>query len=89
MDYNYTALMEAKLDKIEAGDINHVDMLTDFYVSYKKELDKAYIDNGGTLCEKCKAPLVQRENRKTKEKFMACSNYLNCDAKNLEANKKN
>ena len=41
MDYQYTARMEAALDKIEQGKTNRVRLLTRFYRSFSKELEKA------------------------------------------------
>ena len=60
MDYNYTSKMECQLDDIESGKSNYLDMLNKFYPPYKKELDKAYINNGGSLCEKCNSPMSTR-----------------------------
>src|SRR5580698_9954229 len=56
MDYNYTAKMENQLDEIECGKINHIDMLKKFFPEFKKQLDKAYLQHGGILCDKCKSP---------------------------------
>jgi DNA topoisomerase-1 len=78
MDYDYTAKMENQLDEIESGKINHVEMLKNFYTKYKKELDSAYIDNGGTLCEKCSSPMAYRVAKNTGNKFLACSSYPKC-----------
>lgn len=81
MDYNYSSKMEKELDKIEHGDLNYIDMLKTFYSSYKKELDKAYIDNGGVICTKCGDPMITRVVKATGEKFAACSNYKFCKNK--------
>src|SRR5574338_579990 len=60
MDYDYTAKMEQQLDEIEGGKVNHIDMLKKFYPEFKKELDKAYLEYGGTLCDKCNSPMAVR-----------------------------
>lgn len=78
MDYNYTAMMESQLDEIENGKLDHVDMLKKFYPSYKKELDKAYVDNGGLLCNKCGSPMVNKTSKINNSKFLACSHYPQC-----------
>jgi DNA topoisomerase-1 len=78
MDYNYTAKMEQQLDEIEAGKVNHVDMLKKFYPEFKQELNKAYVGYGGTLCDKCGSPMAVREAKESKEKFLACSAYPKC-----------
>lgn len=78
MDYNYTAKMENQLDEIESGKVNHVDMLKKFYPSYKVELDKAYVNHGGTLCDKCNSPMATRTVKASGDKFLACSAYPKC-----------
>ncbi len=78
MDYNYTSNMEQQLDEIESGKINHTDMLKKFYPSFKQEIDQAYIDNGGCLCDKCKSPMVTKTAKTNGERFLACSAYPKC-----------
>jgi DNA topoisomerase I len=78
MDYNYTAKMEQQLDEIESGKVNHVDMLKKFYPPFKKELDKAYLEQGGTLCDKCNSPMAVRTAKASGSKFLACSAYPKC-----------
>jgi len=78
MDYNYTSKMELLLDEIESGKVDHVEMLSKFYSEFKKELDKAYLNQGGELCEKCGAPMATRINKKKGEKFLGCSKYPSC-----------
>lgn len=78
MDYNYTAKMEQQLDEVEAGKINHKDMLKNFYPGFKQEIDKAYMKHGGTLCDKCGSPMSVRTVRETGNKFLACSAYPKC-----------
>lgn len=89
MDYNYTAKMEQQLDEIESGKVDHVDMLKKFYPSFKTELDKAYLNNGGALCDKCSSPMQTRTSKKG-EKFLACSAYPKCNnTKNIDIKKDN
>lgn len=78
MDYDYTSKMEHQLDEIESGKVNHIDMLKNFYPSYKKELDAAYINYGGSMCLKCGSPMVTRISKASNEKFLACSAYPKC-----------
>jgi DNA topoisomerase-1 len=75
---DYTAKMEEQLDLIEQGKLNHVQMLTDFYTTYKQELDKAYLAHGASLCEKCKNPM-REITTKTGNKFLGCTNYPRCN----------
>jgi len=77
MDYNYTSLMEKKLDLIANKKLNHTEMLKSFYKEFKKELDEAYINNGSELCSQCGSPMIERST-KNKEKFLGCSLYPNC-----------
>jgi DNA topoisomerase-1 len=84
MDYNYSSNMEHELDKIEHGKLDHVQMLKNFYPSYKKELERAYIDNGGTICDKCGNPMSVRIVKASGVKFLSCSNFKFCkNTKNL------
>ena len=78
MNYDYTAKMESQLDEIENGKVNHVDMLKRFYPSYKEELDKAYLEQGGQLCDKCGSPMATRTAKTNGGKFLACSAYPKC-----------
>lgn len=76
MDYDYTAKMERQLDEVEAGKINHVDMLKKFYPDFKKELDKAYVGHGANMCPKCGSPMTVRTTKTGK--FWGCSGYPKC-----------
>jgi DNA topoisomerase I len=77
MDYDYTAKMERQLDQVESGKVNYIDMLKKFYPDFKSELDKAYLNHGGTLCDKCKSPMTTRTS-KDGDKFLACSAFPRC-----------
>jgi DNA topoisomerase-1 len=76
MDYNYTAKMEQQLDEIESGKVNHTDMLKKFYPEFKKELDRAYVGHGATMCPKCGSPMSVRTSKNGK--FLGCSGYPKC-----------
>lgn len=78
MDYDFTKSMEAQLDEIDSGKINHIEMLKKFFPDFKKEIDQAYIDNGGTLCDKCGSPMVTKINKKDGSKFLGCEKFPNC-----------
>lgn len=78
MDYDYTAKMEQQLDEVEGGKVNHIEMLKKFYPEYKKELDVAYVEYGGTLCDKCGSPMSTRTVKATGDKFLSCSAYPKC-----------
>jgi DNA topoisomerase-1 len=77
MDYDYTAKMEVQLDEIESGKVNHIAMLKKFYPEFKDQLDKAYINQGGTLCDKCGSPMAIRTT-KTGNSFQGCSAFPKC-----------
>lgn len=77
MDYDYTSKMEMLLDDIESGKITHIEMLKNFYPPLKDELDKAYISNGGSLCDKCGSPMLNRNGKNGK--FIGCSKYPKCN----------
>jgi DNA topoisomerase I len=78
MDYDYTADMEKLLDEIGQGKVNHIDMLKKFYPEFKSEIDRAYLNHGGTLCDKCSSPMALRSAKNSGEKFLACSAYPKC-----------
>jgi DNA topoisomerase-1 len=77
MNYDYTARMEQQLDLIEAGKLDHIDMLKSFYPGFKKELEKAYLQHGGSLCPKCGSPMATRKS-KDGSRFLGCTSYPIC-----------
>jgi DNA topoisomerase I len=77
MDYDYTAKMEKQLDEIEGGKVNHVDMLKKFFPEFQKELNKAYVGHGATMCPKCGYAMSVRTT-KNGDKFLGCSGYPKC-----------
>jgi len=78
MDIDYTSKLELQLDKIEAGKLDYVDMLKEFFPKFKTELDEAYIGHGGVLCERCGSPMATRTVKSSGEKFLGCSNFPKC-----------
>jgi DNA topoisomerase-1 len=81
----FTAEMEAKLDRIAAGDTDWVPVIREFYGPFSQELERAAqqmerieVQNQptGENCEKCGHPLVIKRGRYGK--FIACSNYPEC-----------
>jgi DNA topoisomerase I len=76
MDYDYTAKMEQQLDEVESGKVNHVDMLKKFFPDFQKELNKAYLGHGATMCPKCGSPMSVRTTKTGK--FLGCSGYPKC-----------
>lgn len=85
MEYSFTAKLEKQLDDIGAGKIDYLDVLKNFYSPFKQELNKAYLSNGGSLCEKCNSHMVVKSNKSSGKKFSSCSNFPHCkNIKNIE-----
>ncbi len=85
MDVAFTAGMETKLDDIEEGDLDWVDVLTDFWGPFKGSLEEAQqrMENmkkppveTGEMCPNCGRPLVIRESKYGQ--FLGCSGYPKC-----------
>ncbi len=84
VDIKFTASMEEKLDKVEAGELDWVKVISDFYAPFKKTLDKASqiervkvpVVTSEVPCPKCGAMMVVRSSRFGK--FLACPNYPEC-----------
>lgn len=86
VDYKFTAQMEDKLDEIENGNTTMVAVLSDFYDSFKQELEEAEKSVVGgievpdevtdIICEKCGSRMVVKNGRFGK--FAACPNYPQC-----------
>ncbi len=85
VDIEFTANMENKLDEIEEGKYNWVDLLKSFYKNFEIDLEKA--DKGiekikiqpvetDIPCEKCGRNMVVRESRYGK--FLACPGFPEC-----------
>lgn len=90
MDVEFTAEMEANLDKVEEGEVEWVKLLEGFYGPFaemlehaKKEMEKVVImpEESGEICEKCGRPMVYKISKFGK--FLACSGFPEC--KNTKA----
>ncbi len=86
-DYQFTAMMENKLDSIEDGEYTMNEVLSAFYDGFKRELDHAFesvskddielpVEETDIICEKCGAKMIVKEGRFGK--FAACPNYPEC-----------
>ncbi|UFX82635.1 type I DNA topoisomerase [Candidatus Absconditicoccus praedator] len=81
MDYNFTAKMEDKLDKISEGKQDWEKMLKEFWKDFEKDLQasdksekaKMYV---GEKCPKCGGDLVYKFGKTGK--FIGCDNYPDC-----------
>ncbi|MFP4498802.1 MAG: type I DNA topoisomerase [Vulcanimicrobiota bacterium] len=85
LDVNFTAGMEEKLDKIEEGEQDWVEVVDKFYkpfeenlVEAEKKIPKQEIKPEPTdeICDKCEKPMVIKRGRYGK--FIACSGYPEC-----------
>jgi DNA topoisomerase-1 len=78
----FTAQMESYLDKVEDGQVDWVDVLSEFYTPFMKDLKhaeeiiaKVQIESDMN-CEKCGKKMLVRLGRTGK--FLACSGYPEC-----------
>lgn len=86
VDSKFTANMESKLDEVEAGKEDWVDVLKDFYPDFHKAIEQADTmiekitiepEKLGRVCPECgQGELVLREGRYGK--FIACSRFPEC-----------
>ncbi|MCM8800362.1 MAG: type I DNA topoisomerase, partial [Candidatus Omnitrophica bacterium] len=82
MDVKFTAQMEEKLDEIEEGKSTRLDVLKDFYTSFRSDFDfaqkniKKEVIVTEQLCEKCGKPMLIKWGKKGK--FLSCSGYPTC-----------
>ncbi len=83
----FTASMETRLDEIDNGDCNYIDVLHDFYDEFEATLAKAKDDMQGqkiqlqeditdVKCDKCGRNMVIKTGRFGK--FLACPGYPEC-----------
>lgn len=92
VDVNFTAKMEADLDKIEQKGVAWQNVISDFWPGLEKLLKDAAFNNQkvkleaevtDVICEKCGANMVIKEGRYGK--FLACPNYPQCkNVKNID-----
>ena len=90
----YTADMEKKLDLVQEGEANSIDILDDFYGPFIKSIDegyeKMYVDEirvAEGKCPKCGSDLIYKLGKNGK--FIACSNFPKCNYVQKEEKKKN
>lgn len=85
VDIEFTAEMETKLDKVEDGKQNWVDILKDFYPEFKENLETAMKniekikikdEESDVVCDKCGRMMVYKISKFGK--FLACPNYPEC-----------
>ncbi len=87
VDYKFTANMENDLDRIEAGEVDMVDVLREFWMGFEKELiaaekksgmetAPAIVEETDIICDKCGAKMIVKSGRFGK--FAACPNYPEC-----------
>lgn len=87
VDYKFTANMETKLDKIEDGKLEYIDVLSSFWKDFKADLERADqkigsedikipVEETDIICEKCGAKMVVRTGKFGK--FAACPNFPKC-----------
>ncbi len=79
MKIEYTAQMEARLDKIADGSLLYETMLEDFYLPFQKELILAQSTmepDFGHLCDKCGKPMKLRHG--AYGYYLSCVDFLDC-----------
>lgn len=86
-DYEFTANMEHELDEVEAGKLNYISLLKNFYGGFESALKQAEIDLDGQRikiedevtdikCDKCGRNMVIKIGRFGK--FLACPGFPEC-----------
>lgn len=86
VNINFTADMEAKLDKVEEEHVEWSKILSDFYPKFKKTLEEAterihnmkdfFNEETDEVCEKCGKKMIKRLGRYGY--FLACSGFPDC-----------
>lgn len=85
MDVNFTAGMEAELDRIASGETEWVPVIRRFYEPFEKDLRKAQRDMlkveiepevTDEICDRCGNPMLVKHGRYGK--FLACSTFPAC-----------
>lgn len=84
VDVHFTAEMESKLDLIEEGERNWIEVLKEFYAPFKTTLERASqiekvkvpAEETDVICEKCGRRMVIKSSRFGK--FLACPGYPEC-----------
>jgi DNA topoisomerase-1 len=85
LDVEFTARMEAELDRIEDGTVEWRKTMGEFYGPFKKSLEKAAAEMKNVkaeetptdlVCEKCSKPMIIKWGKLGK--FLACTGYPEC-----------
>ncbi|MBN1478436.1 type I DNA topoisomerase [Candidatus Sumerlaeota bacterium] len=85
LDAKFTALMEEQLDQVEDGKVNWVELLRNFYDSFRRRMAEAKVNMRNLkretiatdiTCDKCGRPMVVKWGRNGR--FLACSGYPEC-----------
>jgi len=85
VDIDFTAKMEAGLDKVEEGKMNWKTLMKEFYDTFGEVLKKAETEIGNVdipqevsdvICEKCGRNLVVKQGKFGK--FLACPGFPDC-----------
>lgn len=85
LDSAFTATMENNLDNVENGSRKYLDILKEFYSSFKQQLDSAQKNmlsvkgvgiETGLSCPSCKRPLNIKMGKNGH--FIACTGYPDC-----------
>jgi DNA topoisomerase I len=79
MQYDYTSELEKQMDEVSLGNMNSLDVLSNFYSTFRSKLRDAHLATGGKVCEKCAAPMYQKPGR-NETKFWGCSLYPFCSS---------
>lgn len=83
MNYNFTAELEEKLDKVSEGKLDWVESISDYYSKLEKDLGKVKKEEKETLytgkdCPDCGGKLVRKYSVRTRGWFIGCSEYPKC-----------
>ena len=85
LNTDFTAQMEERLDQVEEGAADWIQLLRDFYAPFERDLVRAKVEMRDLkreeepteeVCEKCGKPMVIKWGRNGY--FLACSGYPDC-----------
>jgi len=79
METAYTKKMEEQLDKVAAGKLTYLNMMSTFFEGFRKELRHAYYTKypyGGRDCEHCGLPMILRHG--SYGFYVSCSGFPSC-----------
>ena len=85
MDVEFTAGIETKLDNVEEGNLDWVQLLSDFYGPFEKDLEAAHENmervkpapkESDEVCPNCGKKMLIREGRFGE--FLGCAGYPDC-----------